>query len=157
MTPTVLKIRASASRMQCSACGATAKAACDCGAPYVPARLRAAAALAAEPGKSNRAIADAAGVGKDTVRRERKATGASAPVAPRIGKDGKTRRMPTKHAAYADEPEPGIEDEIDAEDPENFRTAYFLRVEQAIRFAAYSKGPISKDLAVAAHRVAAAW
>jgi hypothetical protein len=55
----------------------------------------------------------------------------------------------------ADE-EPGIEDEIDAEDPENYRTAYLLRVDQALRFAAYS-GPIAKEIVPAARAVATAW
>lgn len=50
--------------------------------------------------------------------------------------------------------EPGIEDEI--EDPANYHTAFLLRVDQAIRFAVYS-GPVTKELATDAHRVAAAW
>lgn len=49
--------------------------------------------------------------------------------------------------------EPGIEDEID---PENYRTAYLLRADQAIRFASYS-GPINKEVISTARRVAAAW
>lgn len=56
---------------------------------------RAAAAIAANPGKSDQAVAAEIGVGKDTVRRVRKATGACAPVEKRIGKDGKTRKVPT--------------------------------------------------------------
>jgi hypothetical protein len=113
---------------------------------YVPAGRRAEEAVKANPGKSNRAIADEIGVGKDTVRRAR--TGASAPVEKRVGKDGKTRKMPTRRP----EPqytEPGIEDEIDGENPENYRTAFLLRVDQARRFAAYS-GPVTKELIAAA-------
>jgi hypothetical protein len=52
---------------------------------------------------------------------------------------------------------PGIEDEIDGEDPENYRTAFWLRVDAAIRFASYSKGSVDKELIAAAHRVADAW
>lgn len=49
-----------------------------------------------------------------------------------------------------------IEAEIDGEDPENYRTAYLLRAEQAIRFAAYS-GPINSETIAVARRVATAW
>jgi hypothetical protein len=62
--------------------------------PYVPASKRAEQAIAANPDKSDRAIADEIGVGKDTVRRVRKATGAHAPVGKRVGKDGKARKVP---------------------------------------------------------------
>jgi hypothetical protein len=81
-------------RLACTACGAEANASCSCGKPYLP-RERAAEAVAAHPEKSDRAIADEIGVGKDTVRRARAATGAGAPVeGPRTGKDGKARRLP---------------------------------------------------------------
>jgi hypothetical protein len=46
-----------APKMQCSACGATADAACDCGATYMPVSVRAADAIAKNPENSNRAIA----------------------------------------------------------------------------------------------------
>ena len=59
----------SQTRLECSECGAVADAACRCGKPYVPAGTRAAAAIAASPERSDRAIADEIGVGKDTVRR----------------------------------------------------------------------------------------
>lgn len=49
-----------------------------------------------------------------------------------------------------------IEAEIDGEDPENYRTAYLLRADQAIRFAAYS-GPVTSETIAVARRVAAAW
>jgi hypothetical protein len=44
--------------------------------------------------KSDRAIAKEIGVGKDTVRRAREATGAFATVEKRIGQDGKARKLP---------------------------------------------------------------
>jgi hypothetical protein len=83
----------------CSACGATADAACACGAPYLPAGARAADAIAKNPEMSDRAIGDAIGVDHKTVAKARKATGDSSPVQKRTGKDGKARRLPAKPAA----------------------------------------------------------
>jgi hypothetical protein len=80
--------------MQCSACGAAADAACDCGAPYLPAGDRAAKAVAANPQMSDRAIAAEIGVHSETVRRARQSTASNAAVGPRTGRDGKTRAMP---------------------------------------------------------------
>jgi hypothetical protein len=83
--------------MHCSSCGVVADAACDCGAPYVPARSIAAKAIKANPGKSDRAIAADIGVGSNTVRRARQGTAPDGAVdEPRIGRDGKTRRMPKR-------------------------------------------------------------
>jgi hypothetical protein len=97
--------RRSIARLECSSCGASADASCNCGAPYVPAGMRAAAAIEANPDKSDRAIATDLGVGKDTVRRARKPTGARAPVdAKRRGKDGKLRRMPVRPPAPVSDP-----------------------------------------------------
>jgi hypothetical protein len=54
--------------------------------------------LAQHPEQTDRAIAAQAGVGKDTVRRARKAVGAKAPTGTRrTGQDGKTYK-PTKRA-----------------------------------------------------------
>jgi hypothetical protein len=91
--------RPSAAKLACSACGAETDAACDCRVEYKPAATRAADAIAANPGKSDRAIADDIGVGKDTVRRARKQLAHDAPVEKRIGKDGRTRKLPTKAPA----------------------------------------------------------
>jgi len=81
--------------MECSSCGAAGFAACDCGAPYMPASARAAAAIAADPNKSDRAIAADLGVGSNTVRRAR-ATAPSGAVDTRVGLDGKVRQMPRR-------------------------------------------------------------
>lgn len=165
---TVIPLRRPA-RIECSACGATRDAACDCGASYVPAGTRAAQALAKNPEKSDRAIAAEIGVSTPTVGRARKATvtkvtvdepcgTATAPCVvaeTRLGKDGKVRRLPQRQPLEKYD-EPGVEDDIDGEDPENYRTAYLLRVDQAVRFAAYS-GPITKEIVTAARAVAAAW
>lgn len=100
-------------RLQCLGCGAEANASCDCGKPYVPARERAAEAIAAHPEKSNRAIAEEIGVGEPTVRRARNE--AASPDAPETvtGRDGKTypATKPKRPSNY--EPEPGEDDLID--------------------------------------------
>lgn len=81
-------------KLECSKCGTTVEAGCDCGVAYVPAGSRAAKALAANPKKSNRAIAAKIGVSRATVDRARKSTGSFEPVDERIGLDGKTRKPP---------------------------------------------------------------
>lgn len=83
-------------RLQCEACGAKAEAACNCGAPYVPAGKRAAAAIIINPEMSDRAIAAEIGVDHKTVGKARRATGESSPVEKRTGRDGKTRQVPLK-------------------------------------------------------------
>jgi hypothetical protein len=168
VTATVIKIRRDAAKLECSACGATTNASCDCGVPYTSAGMRAAEAIAVNPEKSDRAIAAEIGVGSNTVSRARKSGApcgapkmkASENFSPcemperRTGKDGKS--YPAKRKVAEQYEEPGIEDEIDGEDPENYRTAYLLRSDQAIRFASYS-GPVTKEIAAVARRVAAAW
>lgn len=86
------------SGLACTGCGAFAQAACNCGVEYVPTGLRAAAAVAANPGKSDRAIADEIGVSNQTVKRARaKSTVTNVTVdGKRTGKDGKTRRNPAR-------------------------------------------------------------
>jgi hypothetical protein len=64
---------------------------------------RAAAAVAANPGKSDRAIAADLGVGSNTVRRARKTTAPHGAVK-RIGKDGKARRLPLRPQTEATGP-----------------------------------------------------
>jgi len=80
--------------LACSECGSIGHASCDCAAPYV----RVAAALADEKNRhrSNRAIAKDLGVSDMTVgRARRKATATHDAVeAPRLGLDGKVRRLP---------------------------------------------------------------
>jgi hypothetical protein len=79
-------------KLICSKCGAKARAACDCGAVYEPAGIVAAKALMEHPEKSNRMIAAETGVDESTVREARK-KGAGNPAV-RIGRDGKSRRLP---------------------------------------------------------------
>jgi hypothetical protein len=109
----------------CTKCGSIADASCDCGSPYIPARERAAQAIAANPEKSDRAIAAEIGVGAMTVNRAR-ATVPDGTVDERVGLDGKTRRLPQRAEP---EPKSDIEDEIGIEDeiePKNYRTAFLF-------------------------------
>ena len=161
MTAQIVRLpQPSHGRLECSSCGATTEAQCGCGVPYLPAGARAAKAVAENPGMSDRAIAAEIGVGLGTVQRARKKSTdpheSVGPPAKRIGKDGKARKLPTKRAPTVTEPdddEPGIEDEID---PENYRTAFLIRADQAVRFAAYS-GPINHEIVAATRAAAAAW
>jgi hypothetical protein len=146
-------------RLECSACGATANAACDCGAPYVPStaekRELVAEALKKNPKKSNRQVAQAVGVAHKTiaaVRRGLESTGEIPQLEKTTGKDGRDRpagkpkvTLPRSTAAQISDPG------TDAD-----RTAYLLRVDQAIRLAAYS-GPVTEEIVAAARQVAAAW
>ena len=81
-------------RLICTKCKKSIKAGCECGAPYVPAGKVAAAAVAKPENvkKSNRALASEIGINERTVRRARSG---AAKAAVRVGKDGKTRRIPT--------------------------------------------------------------
>ena len=125
--------------------------------------------LKATPEKSNRAVAGMVKASHHTVeavRTEMESTGQIAQLEKTVGKDGKARKQPAKRRRTEDDfrrdmaakrttqPEPGIEDEI--EDPENYRSAYLIRADQAIRFAAYS-GPISQDIVDLARRVSRVW
>jgi hypothetical protein len=80
------------STLQCSACGACTEAACDCGVAYISAGKRAAAAVAAAPEKSDRAIAAEIGVDHKTVGSARRSGGDDSPTeeARRVGQDGKS-------------------------------------------------------------------
>jgi hypothetical protein len=98
-------IKLSIQRMVCTGCGAEANASCNCGKAYVPKAVRAAEAIAANPKKSNRQIADEIGADEKEVRRQRAKLGAdiSAPESV-TGKDGK--QYPAKRArSGSDDPE----------------------------------------------------
>ena len=97
MTATVLKIPPRRERLECSNCGASTEAPCDCGALFLPAGMRAEQALAENPALSDRVIADAIGVSEPTVSKARKqSTDKSLSVEKHIGRDGKARRLPKK-------------------------------------------------------------
>jgi len=82
--------------MECSSCGAAGIAACDCGAPYMPASARAAKAIVENRDKSDRAIAAEIGVSGETVRQARKQLPSDLAVDTRVGLDGKVRHMPQR-------------------------------------------------------------
>jgi hypothetical protein len=83
-------------KLVCSSCGAPGAGSCQCGAPYITPGQRAEAAVKANPGKSDRAIAEEIGTDHKVVSRARKRTGAQAPVGKRVGKDGKARKQPKR-------------------------------------------------------------
>jgi hypothetical protein len=93
--PTVIKL--SIQRIGCQGCGAETNAACNCGLPYLPKTQQAREAIAANPEKSDRAIAADIGVHHSTVQEARKQLAGDPPVE-RIGLDGKTRKMPARQA-----------------------------------------------------------
>ena len=99
-------IKMSVQRMVCTSCGAEANASCNCGKAYLPAKQRAAEAIAANPQKSNRAIADELGIGHVTVKRARDELGVSDETPERVGKDGKVYRLSERKEA---EPTPSKE------------------------------------------------
>jgi transposase-like protein len=72
-------------RATCNACGA--EATCTCGAPSTPPGQRLQGKLAANPAKSNRAIASEVGVSRMTVQRAR-SSGTSVPDERIIRGDG---------------------------------------------------------------------
>jgi len=76
--------------------GAPGEASCSCGVAYVPPGQRAAEEVRQHPEESDRSIAARIGVHHSTVNEARKRTVGNPTVAPRTGRDGKTRRMPRK-------------------------------------------------------------
>lgn len=85
------EMKMSIQRMICTGCGAEANASCNCGKAYMPAKQRAAEAIAANPQKSNRAIAEEIGVNQSTVSRARSGVADATPE--REGRDGKVYRL----------------------------------------------------------------
>jgi hypothetical protein len=87
----------SMSRLICSGCGAETNATCNCGMDYKPKAARAREAVAANPEKSDRAIAKEIGVSHPTVGKARQeAIGNHLPVEHRTGLDGKIRKVPER-------------------------------------------------------------
>jgi hypothetical protein len=159
--------------LRCVKCGTQAKAPCACGVPFVSehpwanadpltkatALERAAAAVAAHPEKSNRAIAAEICVGLETVRRARAAAKAAAPdgsvdgsVDRRVGRDGRRRKVPATGASAGD-------DDRDESQPGGSRKSFLLRAHAAWQLATYS-GPaaeVDEDCRKLAETAAAAW
>jgi hypothetical protein len=93
-------------KMRCPKCEAIAPASCDCGVGYVPLIDRAKIAISKNPDKSSRAIAEDAGVSRQTVDRARNQLAQDGPVEhvdePRTGRDNRTRKMPKKKKPTTD-------------------------------------------------------
>jgi len=85
-------------RLMCSSCGSPGEGTCRCGAPYVTPGERAEEAVKANPGKSDRVIAEETGIPQRTVSRARNRTEPSGSVGKRVGKDGKARKQPKPKA-----------------------------------------------------------
>jgi len=116
----VVQLQPAPGRWQCSACGASATAACDCGArlEYVSPGKLAADAIKANDRKSDRAIAAELGIGHATVSRQRatvsnetvgkanKSTADYSAPEKRQGRDGKLRRLPGRPKGSTRKPTP---------------------------------------------------
>lgn len=143
-----LKPKPVATNWMCSSCGVDAG--CNCGAPLMSKARRAAEAIAANPHKSDRAIAADLGINNATVSRARQTTVAGATVEgePRVGLDGKQRRMPVRREE---------EDEYDNEIAvEQTKQVFLLGAHEAIQVAEYY-GPSDDEIIQTARDTAAAW
>jgi hypothetical protein len=145
--------RPSIALLECSSCGATADASCNCGAPYVPARERAAAAVAANPEKSDRAIAADIGVSHPTVAKARKTTGNNLPVDGRVGMDGKVRKLPDQRARANRGRRDAHHDKIIEENHYNI----FLNNCHAVAALAVYEGRVDAKAMKACRRAVQAW
>jgi hypothetical protein len=103
-------------RMVCTGCGAEANASCNCGVAYQPKAIRAREAVEANPEKSDRAIAKETGISQPTISKARHELATDKQLSvdqPRIGLDGKTRKMPEKkpesESEQPEQPESGLD------------------------------------------------
>lgn len=148
-----LKPKPIATNWMCSACGIDAG--CNCGAPLMSKAQRAVEAIAANPRMSDRAIARKIGVDHKTVGAARdSATGEFSPVhdEPRIGLDGKQRRMPVRQPII-DEDE---DEEFEPATPAELRVSFLVFANEAMLMAEY-KGPIDREIIEAGKATATAW
>lgn len=149
----VYEIRRAIVRLECSACGAEANASCDCAKPYVPAMARAAKAIAANPEKSDRAIAAEIGVDHKTVGKARRETGGDDSPPDRIGQDGKKYPAKRTPRGFYNEPEPDEEATV-----EEHETSFWLRIQTARDLAEVPfQGETTSELVEAVRAVASAW
>lgn len=98
-----LSKRSQALALRCTLCGVEAAASCNCGAVYEPASVAVARAIKNNPAKSNRAIAEIAGVTHTTVNQIRAAGGNHFPPEKVEGRDGKSYSSPAR------KPKPEVE------------------------------------------------
>jgi hypothetical protein len=113
----------------------------------MPAGQRAAAAIAANPQMSDRAIAAEIGASHTTVQKARRATGNKLPVddEARTGLDGKVRRLPTRTVP-----------EVTEDSPSELRKAFLFYSYEARLLARYD-GPIDDEVIASAIQTAVAW
>ncbi len=145
-----LKTKPAAIKWMCSSCGVDAG--CNCGAPLMSKAQLAAEAVAADPQKSNRAIASEIGVNESTVREARPSAAGHPAAETRTGLDGKQYRMPVSREV--------IEEENDEDGPEETgvrkRGAFLLFSSEARQLATYD-GPIDEEILTSATRTMLAW
>lgn len=143
-------IQMSIQRLACSGCGAEAHASCNCGKPYLPAKMRAREAIEANPQKSDRAIAADIGVSHETVSKARRESPVNELTPEREGRDGKIYRLPVRD----DDPED------DADTPQEIaarrKNSFLLSADEARRHAFY-QGSVDREVAEAARQTADAW
>lgn len=141
---TIMQI--SVQRMVCTSCGVEANASCNCGKPYIPAKVRAAEAIAANPQKSNRAIAEELGVDKRTVDTARRELGGDDSPPEREGRDGKIYHLPSR-----EKPEPTPQQET----IQNL----FTLIDLSLRVADLDLSNVkpTAEMRTAVRRVIAAW
>lgn len=173
MTATVIKLPRP-SRLECTVCGVTVDAACDCGVLYIPngAEKRDAAtkALKADPNKSDRQIAKAVGVSHPSVAKLRSKLEAAGDVENFTTRtDTKGRKQPsTKPSKPKAKPAPRAsgpiqEDcEVDGGDSDEvcWRRGLLYRATNAAGEAAYenwSQFRVDSELVATATRAAEAW
>lgn len=152
-------IKMSIQRMVCTGCGAEANASCNCGVSYVAKSVRAAQAIKANPGKSDRAIAVDLGINQSTVSRVRNSGDAYASPE-RIGQDGKSYSVRQR---VVDDPD--ISPKLVAEAAATGRRRVFLRcAEDVVRKAEQGAGlkdakesEIDDEILVTLENVIKAW
>lgn len=116
-------------QMVCTACGSEANASCNCGKPYLPKKSLAAKAIAANPQKSDRAIAADIGVDHKTVGAARRELGGEDSPPEREGRDGKVYRLPVR--------------EVEPNGPQEIKESFFSLVDMALRISELDLSGIS--------------
>jgi hypothetical protein len=154
----------SISRLICTGCGAETNATCNCGMEYRPKLLRAREAVAANPEKSDRAIAKELGVHHSTVNEARKQLSDNPTVNERIGLDGKTRKFPRRIELPVSDP---LEAECEDRDmpvdcwqrslANNAGDAVALRAFWSRQYPGWEQFRATSDLIALAKEAAAAW
>lgn len=155
-----LRPRAALTAWMCSACGVDA--ACNCGAPLMSKAQRAAEAIAVNPHKSDRAIAEEIGVSAPTVGKARRdATVNNFTVdenEPRVGLDGKQRRMPQREVIQEACADCDTEEDFWQRSLGNMAgDAVALADQWTQQFGDWQRFEVTSDLVVLARQASDAW